>query len=182
MGRSEMPWYVFPSELPKSLSDLYPVLSSFFGAPSIVDSLEGVDLADQPIVAVAADVHSASSVVSWLTNLGSGTKNDIVVIVPDGYLGTDGADRTLATYGAAAISCVRSLAGTRGTAVRANAVAIPDEMVGTTGEMGGPLAHRTTTDDVAEVVAFLISPANSYINGQIIYADSGRHIFSSHTS
>jgi enoyl-[acyl-carrier-protein] reductase (NADH) len=36
--------------------------------------------------------------------------------------------------------------------------------------------------DVADVIAFTLSDQSSYIDGQVLYANGGRHLFSSLTA
>jgi Enoyl-(Acyl carrier protein) reductase len=182
MAKPASTWHLFPDELPGTLMNLQETLAWFIGPPSPFESLGELRSSDEPIVLVVAEQASANLIVEWLAGVRTDAEMDIVAIVPDGYLGTDGGDRVLAASGASVVSSIRSLAGTRGTTVRANAVAIPDAMVGAAGEMSGPLAHATSVEDVAEVVSFLLNADNGYISGQVIYADGGRHLFSSHTS
>ena len=70
----------------------------------------------------------------------------------------------------------------RETKVRANAVATPDAMFGRSSEMRGPLAGTIAVAEIADVIGFLMGPDSPYVSGQVLFADGGRHLFSSHTA
>ena len=59
---------------------------------------------------------------------------------------------------------------------------MPEALVGEAGSQRGPLALEIGSADVAEVVAFVLGDQSSYIDGQVLYADGGRQLFSSLTA
>lgn len=104
---------------------------------------------------------------------------DVVAIVTDDYLGSDGEDLLSPRISAGAVAAVRAKATRRGAARRANAVCIPVKLVGPEPAQRGPLAHETDWHDVASAVTFLLDPSNAYLHGQVLFVDGGRHLFSS---
>lgn len=105
-----------------------------------------------------------------------------VIVVGDGYLGTDGTGTAAAMYGASAVSLIRSLALTRDRPGRSNVVVVPDGMIGPSGSQRGPLKQPTEIDDVAHAICYLLGPTGSYVSGQTLFVNGGRHLFSSQTA
>jgi hypothetical protein len=104
------------------------------------------------------------------------------LVIGDGWIGTEGPDVASALVGATAVSLARSIAVRRHTTGRVNVVCVPESLIGDAGSQHGPLALEIGAADVAEVVAFALDDRSSYIDGQVLYADGGRQLFSSLTA
>lgn len=102
-----------------------------------------------------------------------------VLIVGDGYLGTDAADTSTSLAGAAAISLMRSVASRRSGGGRVNVVCVPERMFGVESSRRAPLRTATEAADVAEAAAMFLSEEGRYLRGQALFVDGGRHLFSS---
>jgi hypothetical protein len=179
-------WILWPSALPERLVSLAAGLTGARGPFHDVDSLTDAGIGAGPdvdtvvlvMVGDAGDAHS----VEWLTGVDPVAYLDIVVITGDGYLGTAVPDRARAVAGAAAVAAARSLAATRGGNVRANVVCAPEGLWGAAGDHRGPLAQPAEVEDIVQAAAFLMDGENEYLNGQVLFVDGGRHLFSSHTA
>ncbi|HEY4153191.1 MAG TPA: hypothetical protein VGM38_07700 [Pseudolysinimonas sp.] len=123
----------------------------------------------------AADLLSLDPVIA-------GRSAPTALIISDGYLGTEGPDVPSALAGAAAVALARSIAVRRHTTGRVNVVCVPESLVGDAGSQRGPLTIDDPAGAVADVVAFVLGPDSSYIDGQVLYANGGRHLFSSLTA
>jgi hypothetical protein len=179
-------WHIWPSPLSPALSDLEMGLVDSFGPAAAEGSLNDIAVVDglEPVsvVLVMSGDEDEHGIVDWLTGLSAQANLNVVVVIGDGYLGTDIANRSNAAAAAAAVSAVRSLAATRGARVRANVVCAPQGMFGPTGEQRGPLAQQGEMRDVVQAATFFMSRENGYLNGQVLYVNGGRQIFSSHTA
>jgi NAD(P)-dependent dehydrogenase (short-subunit alcohol dehydrogenase family) len=106
----------------------------------------------------------------------------IALVVGDGWIGTDGPALTGAALSAGAVALARSVAVRRSPTPRVNVVCAPERLFGAAGSQRGPLALEVGADDVAEVVAFALGEESSYVDGQVLYANGGRQLFSSLTA
>lgn len=175
-------WYLGPGEASSPLDGLLEGIAGVHGLPSSIDALDTSDTLGAPsIVFDALTQNAAAATVRWLSTVDDQRALNIVAITSDGYLGTDLADPADSVMGAAVVAAVRAIAVSRNQ-VRANVVAIAEGLLGVVGEHRGPLAHVTGVADVVEAVLFLMNPENSYLSGQVLFVDSGRHLFSSHSS
>lgn len=106
--------------------------------------------------------------------------SDIVVaVIPDDYLGNEDADLVAAGNAGAALTLIRSLAVSRDTPRRANAVATSRELLGGSASVHRGPGRPPTAESVAEAVAYLLSPGGRYVSGQTLFVNGGRHLFSS---
>ena len=181
----------WPTTLPQPLADLYALVVDAtegdrvsVAEPLAVDTIRGVSEPRDTLLIVpdvAVKTSSPGEVLEALSHMATLSDLDVVVVVGDGYLGADIAPIGTAVA-AAAISVMRSVAVQRGRTGRANAICIPQAMLGDTVSQRGPLAVNVDVTDVAHAVSFLIDSANSYLNGQVLYVNAGRQLFSSHTA
>lgn len=126
--------------------------------------------------------HPIQKVLDGIAELADATEIDMVFIVGDGYLGTDGSHFAQAGSGAATVSLARSLAVRRDRRARSNVICVPDSMFGNSGSQRSPLPLEVESRDVAATIAYLLGASGDYVNGQVVYLDGGRHLFSSLTS
>ncbi|HVR31149.1 MAG TPA: hypothetical protein VMS74_00390 [Acidimicrobiia bacterium] len=183
--------FTWPTTLPAPLADLYPRVVDATDSdrvpiadPLAVEALRGGSEPRDTLLIVpdvAVETTSPGEVLAALSHMASLSGIDLVVVVGDGYLGAD-IEPTGTAVAAAAISVMRSVAVQRGRPGRANAICIPQGMLGDTVSQRGPLAVNVDVTDVAHAAGFLIDSANSYLNGQVLYVDAGRQLFSSHTA
>ncbi|MEX2423504.1 MAG: SDR family oxidoreductase [Acidimicrobiia bacterium] len=168
----------WPPDPPTPLGDLSARVADELGATLVtVPSLSNVEPVDETR-SVLAIVHSASG-LRELEAYAEEPHFDLVAVVSDGYLGTDGPAVGSAMYGGAAVTVVRSVAVRQGSEARANVVCIPESLFGEQGSQRGPLRQEVEIEDVAHAVAFFLDPSGGYLNGQVLFADGGRHVFSS---
>lgn len=106
---------------------------------------------------------------------------DVVAVVGDGFIGTDGPAITSALLAAATVSAVRSI-GVRRDVRCANAVCVPESFFGSAGTQRGPLPVEVDVSDVAEAVLLFLGDEGTYLSGQVLFVDGGRHLFSSLTA
>lgn len=184
---------VWPDRLPASLAGLYEHIATQLGDVT-VDPLETAaafaDLAEardgNALVAVPeaalATGTTAADVVTQLLELSRLEGARLVLVVTGGALGTDAADLTSGVVGAGAVALARSLAVRREGASRANVVAVPEALFGIVSGQRGPLRQEVEVSDVAAAIALLLSPDGRYVNGQVLFVDGGRHLFSSMTA
>lgn len=166
----------WPPEPPTDFGDLYVRVTDLLGA-TLVSPASMDDVGKEPGAALVI-----VSTEEGLRALEAGAERehlDIVAVVSDGYLGSDGPGREPAMFGGAAVSLVRSLAVRRGGESRANVVCVPESLFGEPGTPRGPLRHAVTSEDVAQAVAFFLDESGGYLNGQVLFVDGGRHVFSS---
>lgn len=179
----------WPRIVPAGLTGLYEATADALGAgsPRVLNSFAELPRARTSgprrdllmVVVDAAGSHAkAADRFQQLQEIARQPDLDWVVIVGDGYLGTDavGPDSSLA---AAAVGAVRATAVRRAWSARANAVCIPDALLGRSGSPRGPLGVPVTVDDIAEAAVFLLSDSGRYVSGQVMFVDGGRHLFSS---
>lgn len=129
-----------------------------------------------------AQGHSIQNVIDGIAELADTTEMDMVFIVGDGYLGTDGSHLGQAGGGAATVSLARSLAVRRDRQARSNVICVPDSMFGNSGSQRSPLPLEVESCDIAATITYLLGATGGYVNGQVVYLDGGRHLFSSLTS
>lgn len=126
---------------------------------------------------------------AFLPDLRAGARGDVVVISSDSVEKAPARAAPYTMAKAAMETCVRTLAREeRANGIRANIVApglvVTDmgrRLVGAVADGADILELDTTApfgrvcrpEDVASVVAFLVSPASSYVNGQRIVVDGG---------
>jgi hypothetical protein len=166
---------------PVALPDLGIRVSVILGAP--VDQATSVaalrsSTAPAVVVLTAAD----GALVPALEPVIAERTEPTVLVIGDGYLGTDGPDLGSALVGASVVALARSIAVRRSGHGRVNVVAVPEAMLGEAGSQRGPLAGDIDLAAVAEVVAYLLGPGSTYVHGQVLFADGGRHLFSSLTA
>jgi hypothetical protein len=135
-----------------------------------------------PDAAVAVGAASHEEVIRLIADLGAIADLNIVAVVSDAYLGNDVADIATPATAAAVVSAVRSIAVRQGATTRANVVCVPAGMVSEAGSQRGAMTRPVEPGHVAATIAFLTDPANSYISGQVVFVDAGRHMFSSMTA
>lgn len=182
----------WPTTLPSTLDGVVDAVAGQLGVTDIVslDTLDDVganrsEARDGLLVIVDAavtDPTSAAAVVAAVGRLSEHHELDVVAIVGDGYLGTDHEVFGPAQAAAAVVATARSIATSRQATGRANVVAVPDALFGRAGEHRGPLNQPVEMVDVANAAAFFFSEQGGYLNGQVLFVDSGRHLFSSMTA
>ncbi|HJR93540.1 MAG TPA: SDR family oxidoreductase [Acidimicrobiia bacterium] len=181
---------VWPSRLPAPLEEAVAALESRserLTRPASPDEVlaqvdSGAAVVIFPDAAVAVGAASHDDVMRLISDLGAIADVSIVAVVSDAYLGIDVADIATPATAAAVISAMRSIAVRRGSTTRANAVCVPAGMVSDSGSQRGAMSRAVEPQHVASTVAFLTDPANSYISGQVLFVDGGRHLFSSMTA
>ena len=174
--------HTWPTALPEGLADLPGRVAAILGAEAI--PLTALDTATtDPADALMAivDTVATSDIGGVVADLEAAATAGVtvVVVVGDGYLGTERTDLAGVPAAAAAVATVRSLAARTGGTGRANVVAVSDTLLGHETTQKGPLAHVIDVTDVAEAVAFLLGEGGGYLTGQVLFVDGGRHIFSS---
>jgi hypothetical protein len=168
----------WPPDPPPALAELYVRVADELGATlTTVSSLTHLAPVDDTR-SVLAIVDSASG-LGELEAYAEQAHFDLVAVVSDGYLGTDGPAVESAMYSGAAVTIVRSIAVRQGSSVRANVVCVPESLLGEKGSQRGPLRQEVEVQDVAHAVAFFLDASGGYLNGQVLFADGGRHVFSS---
>jgi hypothetical protein len=168
----------WPPDPPPALGDLYARVAEELGATLVtVQSLADLGTSDEhrSVLLVA---HTASG-LRELEAYADQADFDMVAVVSDGYLGTDGPSVESAMHGGAAIAVVRSIAVRRGSDARANVVCVPESLFGEQGSQRAPLRQEVEVEDVAHAVAFFLDASGGYLNGQVLFANGGRHVFSS---
>ena len=129
--------------------------------------------------ALGSGESTVEDVVDAIQALTTSENLNTLVVVGDGLLGTDADDISTAMGGAAAVAAVRSIAVKRGTSSRANAICVPAALLGSGGSQRGALPQPIECTDVAEAALFFLSDANTYLNGQVLFVNGGRQLFSS---
>ena len=168
----------WPPDPPTALGDLAARVADELGATLVtVSSLADLGTSDEPR-SVLAIVHSASGLAE-LQSYADHANFDLVAVVSDGYLGTDGPAVDAAMHGGAAVTVIRSIAVRRGSDARANVVCVPESFFGEQGSQRAPLRQEVEVEDVAHAVGFFLDASSGYLNGQVLFADGGRHVFSS---
>jgi hypothetical protein len=184
--------FAWPAEPPDALAGLYQAVADHLDIPSVTPlddptslPASGDDAPDTAVVAIVDSALAASDPAAVLTGLAALADRqgfDLVVVVGDGWLGTDGPRSSTGMVGAAAVSAVRSIAVRSDRSGRANAVCVPESLFGPAGSQRAPLAQAVETEDVANAVAFLLADTGGYLNGQVLFVNGGRHLFSSMTA
>lgn len=178
--------FAWPAEPPPSLAGLYGLIADRLGTPAVTP-LDDPAALPQDGTAVVAIVDTAlagsdpGTVLAGLTALSERQDLDLVAIVGDGWLGTDGPRAATGMTGAAAVAAVRSMA-VRSEWGRANVVCVPESLFGEPGSQRAPLRQSVEARDVADAVAFLLDDTGGYLNGQVLFVNGGRHLFSSMTA
>jgi hypothetical protein len=187
--------HVWPRTLPPGLDGLYQTMAALLGMSDVspvadlaeIGRISGGEGHNASVVIVldavaVADANFAAGFNAAIHDLRAARHVNTVVIVGDGYLGTDSESLTSAMYGASAVSLMRSLALTRDRPSRSNVVVVPDSLMGLSGSQRGPLPQGTEVPDVAQAAAFLLGPTGAYVSGQTLFVNGGRHLFSSQTA
>jgi hypothetical protein len=175
---------VWARELPAALAELPGHVAAVLAAsPRFVSELSELSAADGPIlvVLIGADFDHPE-VFPALDRLIDGRTAPTALVIGDGWIGTEGPDIGSALVGAGAVALARSIAVRRHSTGRVNVVCVPEALVGEAGSQRGPLGPEIGSADVAEVVAFVLGDRSTYIDGQVLYADGGRQLFSSLTA
>jgi hypothetical protein len=175
---------VWPSELPAALAELPGHVASVLGAsPRSAAELAELDAAEGPLLVVlTGEQLGHPDLFPELDRIIAARAAPTALVVGDGWIGTEGPNVSAALVGAGAVALARSIAVRRHPTGRVNVVCVPEALVGAAGSQHGPLALQIGSADVAEVVAFVLGEQSSYIDGQVLYADGGRQLFSSLTA
>jgi hypothetical protein len=174
---------VWPDALPERLAGLPARVGDILDAsPRLASGLSELGLADPALVVLTEPELAPAAVLEELDRIVSARTAPTVLLIGDGWIGTDGPDVSRAVLGAAAVALARSVAVRRTPTGRVNVVCVPERLVGEAGSQRGPLALDIADADIAEVVAFALGTESAYIDGQVLYANGGRHLFSSLTA
>jgi hypothetical protein len=171
---------VWAPALPPALADLPALVADGLGlTPGLADRPDSIpDGAPALIVPTALD----PSTVADLDRVVAGRTGPAVFVVTDGSLGTNGPGVDAAVTAAGAIALTRSIAVRQAPTGRVNVVCAPEGLFGPAGSQRGPLRLDVGAAEVADVAGFLLSDLASYIDGQVLFADGGRQLFSSLTA
>jgi NAD(P)-dependent dehydrogenase (short-subunit alcohol dehydrogenase family) len=180
----------WPAELPETLQGLYDELSAGLGESDVVTLDSAMDLADAlrtrdwdlaafVVSGGSDDLLALTDLAALLRGSDGETTRRVVFVVADSFLGTDAQDLTQAGSSAGAVNLARSMAVRRGDRHRANVVCVPEAIFGTASSHRGPLRHSVDRSDIVDAGLFLLSQEARYINGQVLFVDAGRHLFSS---
>lgn len=184
----------WPAKLPTGLDGLYAEVATRLGSVRTVPLVTLADLTtacpaeagrDAVVVVVDAAVTAGvpvAEVLDGLALLADTPSLDLVLVVGDGWLGTDRADLSATSAAGAAVATARSVAVRRGGTSRPNVVCVPDALFGREGAQRGPLRTEVGCADVANAVAFLLGPSGGYLSGQVLFVNGGRQLFSSMTA
>jgi Enoyl-(Acyl carrier protein) reductase len=175
---------VWVRELPPALAELPGYVAATLGvALNMSSELSGLGAATGPLLVLltGADLERPE-VFRTLDGVIDGRTQPTALVIGDGWIGTEVADVGAALVGAGAVALARSISVRRHATGRVNVVCVPEGLVGAAGSQRGPLALEIASADVADVVAFVLSDQSSYIDGQVLYADGGRQLFSSLTA
>ena len=183
--------FTWPEQLPSSLDGFFATVRTGVGDAEFVPLRKLDELAaarsggefDALLIVFDAALTSGESTVGEAVDgiraLATSENLNVVVVVSDGFLGTDVDDLSAATGGAGAVAAVRSIAVRRGVTSRANVVCVPAALFGDEGSQRGPIPQPVECRDVAEAATFFLDDANTYLNGQVLFVNGGRHLFSS---
>jgi hypothetical protein len=172
---------VWPSALPAELATLPEHVARILGATArSVATTSELAAAAGPALVVLTGADAA--VLVELEPIIAGRAAPTALVIGDGWIGTEGPDVAAAMVGAGAVALTRSIAVRRHVTGRVNVVCVPERLIGEAGSQHGPLTIEIGSVDVAEVVAFVLGGQSSYIDGQVLYADGGRQLFSSLTA
>lgn len=173
---------IWPPTVPERLQDLPEGVATILGTTSRpVESIEDVATAASPaLLLLDSRQVDHSAVFGDLDRALTARSSPTVIVIGDGWIGTDGPDVAAAVLGAGAVALVRSVAVRRAGPGRVNIVCIPESFVAKEGSQRGPLAVGIA--DIAAVVAFVLGSESGYVQGQVLYANGGRQLFSSMTA
>jgi hypothetical protein len=174
----------WPASLPPALAE-FPdqVAKAFGGSSAVIGGISALDSVEGPLVIILSGTDlTGTDLLSTLDRVISGRAAPTTIVIGDGWIGTDGPDLVSALTGAAAVSLTRSIAARRAPTGRVNIVCVPERLLGAAGSQRGPLTLDIDSAAIADVVAFIIGDESSYIDGQVLYADGGRQLFSSLTA
>ncbi|HSJ27719.1 MAG TPA: hypothetical protein VLB67_05865, partial [Acidimicrobiia bacterium] len=154
--------FVWPAEPPTRLAGLYGAIADQLGPATVVPIDDPADLPDLPedppasaVVVIVDSLLAASeagTVLTGLADLADRQVFDLVVVVGDGWLGTDGPRSSTGMVEAAAVSAVRSLAVRSDRSGRANVISVPEALFGPSGTQRAPLSQAVEPEDVAHAV------------------------------
>ncbi|HMH58331.1 MAG TPA: hypothetical protein VK537_04035 [Galbitalea sp.] len=175
---------VWPRALPAALTALSEQVAAVLGMSSHpVSQLSELGAADGPLLVVLTGAELGhSELFPALERIIDGRSAPTALVIGDGWIGTEGPDISAALVGAGTVALARSIAVRRHPTGRVNVVCVPEVLIGEAGSQRGPPALEIRSADIAEVVAFVLGDQSSYIDGQVLYADGGRQLFSSLTA
>jgi hypothetical protein len=174
----------WPPTLPEVLAQLPRQVAELLGSSENgASDLTVLEAAAGPLLLVLGEEELPDiDFFSQLDRLISHRDAPTVLVIGDGWIGTDGPGVRSAIAGAGAVALVRSIATRRVPTGRVNIVCAPEGLFGESGSHHGPLAIDIQSADLADVVAFALGDDSSYIDGQVLYANGGRQLFSSLTA
>lgn len=174
----------WPPRLPVPLAALPAQIANELGVGlSAVDSLPGLEGVEGALLLVlGGDELGHLELLPTLDRVIDGRRAPTVIVIGDGWIGTDGPALESALVGAAAVSLARSIAARRLPTGRVNIVCVPEALLGEAGSQRGPLTLDIDSAAVSQVAAFALGEESSYIDGQVLYANGGRQLFSSLTA
>jgi len=173
---------IWAPNLPEALVELPDHVARILGTPSAAVT-DPVALGESggPALIVLTGCSDAS-VFRELDPVIADRTAPTALVIGDGWIGTEGPDVASALIGAGAVALARSIAVRRRATGRVNVVCIPESLIGAAGSQHGPLLLQIGSADIADVVAFVLGDQSFYIDGQVLYADGGRQLFSSLTA
>jgi hypothetical protein len=172
---------VWPPTMPPELVSLPEHVAHILdlSARSVASTSELADASGPALVVLTG---ADAPLLAELDSIIAGRPAPTALVIGDGWIGTEGPDVAAAMVGAGAVALTRAIAVRRHLTGRVNVVCVPERLIGDAGSQHGPLAIDIGSIDVAEVVAFVLSAQSSYIDGQVLYANGGRQLFSSLTA
>jgi len=133
---------VWPSELPAALAELPGHVAVVLGvSPWPVRELSELSAAQGPLLIVLTGAELGyPELFPALDRVIDGRNAPTVLVIGDGWIGTDGPEVSAALVGASAVTLARSIAVRRHLTGRVNVVCVPEALIGEAGSQRGPLA------------------------------------------
>lgn len=151
-----------------------------------VDAIVGARYAGEGVLlfadaAAKNEAEMVSAGVAAIQAADEAGADHTIFVVGDGYLGSDGDNLGSNLVGAAAVTAARSIATRRGTRRRANVICVPEAFFGRAVSHRAPMPVDVAADDIANAAAFMFGDGGTYLNGQVLFVNGGRQLFSSMT-